>query len=237
MSRFMNYAALVPFLLVSVAFQSCVSVSEYVHSEEVLVWERDIAVFDSLNRAEDSGEETLLVAGSSSIRLWDSIHTDLSPYKVMQRGYGGAKLCDFNYYTERIIKPHPFKAILLFIANDISGGEQDRTPEEVFRLYRMLVKQIRDRNPGTPVFWIEVTPTPSRWHAVGQIREAGEKIRRYCERHPGLHFIPTGDVFLNSEGLPDPIYFREDMLHLNRTGYRAWSERILQALQENGIVP
>ncbi|HDR68409.1 MAG TPA: hypothetical protein ENN61_05090 [Bacteroidaceae bacterium] len=216
---------------------SCVSVSETIHSEDVLVWEPDIAVFDSLNRIEVSDEQTLMVTGSSSIRLWDSIHSDLAPYKVLQRGYGGAKLSDFNYYAERIIKPQTYKAILLFIANDISGSTGDRTPGEVFKLYKILIGQIRERNPGTPVFWIAVTPTPSRWHAFGQINKAGEKIRRYCDRYPDLYFIVTEDIFINEEGVPDPRFFKNDMLHLNREGYRHWSERILQVLQEQGVVP
>ena len=32
----------------------------------------------------------------------DYIHSDLSPYRVMQRGYGGAKLSDFKHHADRI---------------------------------------------------------------------------------------------------------------------------------------
>ena len=113
---------------------ACNPVAKYIHSQDVLRWEEDIRRFDSLNQAEYSDVNTLLVTGSSSIRLWDSIHVDLAPYQVMQRGYGGAKLSDFNYYMERVIKPHTFKAILVFVANDIAGGDHDRTPREVFQM-------------------------------------------------------------------------------------------------------
>ena len=216
---------------------SCYPVSKYINSADVLHWENDILVFDSLNAVEYSNVNTLLVTGSSSIRLWDSIHTDLAPFNVMQRGYGGAKLNDFNYYAERIIKPQRFKAILIFVANDIAGGDHDRTPKEVFRLYKSLAHQIRERNPDTPVFWIEVTPTPSRWHAIEQIRDASALVRKYCDRKQGLYFIDTYDAFINPEGLPDPGFFREDMLHLNRDGYELWATIILQSLREKGIHP
>ena len=169
-------------LVVMLAFyQACVPVAKYIHSKDVLHWEEAIATFDSLNAAEYADGNTLLVTGSSSVRLWDSIHTDLAPYQVMQRGYGGAKLSDFNYYADRIIKPQQFKAIVVFVANDISGGDNDRTPREVLQLFKTLVKQIRERNPGTPVCWIEITPTPSRWHVYDQTRKANELIRKYCE--------------------------------------------------------
>jgi len=216
---------------------SCASVERYIQSEEVLRWEPDIALFDSLNRAESSDENTLLVTGSSSVRLWESIHTDLAPYQVMQRGYGGARLSDFNHYAERIIKPQPFKAIIIFVANDISGGDHDRTPREVLKLYQTLVDQIRERNPDTPVFWIETTPTPRRWHAIDNIRSANRKISRYCERNPDLHFIDTHEDFVGPDGTPDSTLFRDDLLHLNRDGYQLWTGIIKHSLEEQGILP
>jgi len=206
-------------------------------SDEILQWENDIALFDSLNQVEYADAATLLVTGSSSIRLWDSIDTDLAPYKVMQRGYGGAKLADYNYYTERIILPQQFKAIVVFVANDIAGVEGDQSPRDVKQLFKNLVKQVRHRNPGTPLCWIEVTPTPKRWEQSPQIREASMLIEDYCSRHEDLHFISTYDQFTTPEGLPDSSFFRKDMLHLNRRGYLHWSEIIKDSLEEAGIRP
>lgn len=204
---------------------------------DILKWENDITHFDSLNLVEDSDAGTLLVTGSSSVRLWDSIHKDLAPYQVMQRGYGGAKLTDFNYYADRVIKAQQFKAIVVFVANDIAGVEEDRDPKEVKQLFKELVKQLRKRNPETPVCWIEVTPTPKRWAVSPQIREASDLINNYCQRHDDLHFIGTYDYFTTPEGLPDSALFREDMLHLNRKGYRQWSGIIKASLMEAGIEP
>lgn len=228
-------ASVLIFCGVLMLMASCSSVDQYIYSEEVLGWEPDIVRIDSLNRAEPADETMVLVTGSSSVRLWDSIHTDLAPYRVMQRGYGGARLSDFTYYADRIIKPQPFKAVIIFVANDISGGDHDRTPREVLKLYRTLVDQIRERNPDTPVFWIETTPTPSRWHAIDRIRSANRKIKRYCERNPDLHFIDTYRAFVGPDGTPDSTLFRNDMLHLNRDGYALWAKVIKQSLKEEGV--
>jgi len=216
---------------------SCNPVSQYIKDDYVLRWEEDIQVFDSLNAMERSDEETLLVTGSSSIRLWDSIHSDLAPFKVMQRGYGGARLTDFNHYVNRIIQHGPHKAILIFIANDIHGGEDDRTPQEVFLLFRTLVKQIRKNIGDSPVFWIEVTPAPSRWQVYPNTGEANDLIRDYCSMRSDLHFIETRNAFLNSSVVPDSSLFRDDMLHLNRDGYKLWTRIIKQSLDEAGIHP
>ena len=213
------------------------SIAQSTYSEEILHWESEIAVLDSLNLVEKSDAGTLLVTGSSSVRLWDSIHLDLLPYQVMQRGYGGAKLLDYNYYAERIIKPQQFKAIVIFVANDIAGEETDISPKEVYRLFTKLVKQVRKRNPNTPLCWIEVTPTPKRWHVSEQIREASGYIQDYCDRNEDLHFIGTFNHFITPGGLPDSTLFREDMLHLNRDGYQKWAGIIKNSLEESGIKP
>ena len=205
--------------------------------EDILQWESEITRFDSLNLVEDAHAGTVLVTGSSSVRLWDSIQSDLAPFRVIQRGYGGAKLTDFNYYTERIIKPGQYKAIVIFVANDIAGVENDKSPREVRELFKDLVKTLRRRNPGTPIFWIETTPTPSRWQVSPQARQANELIASYCNKNEGLHFIATYDHYLSPLGLPDSTFFRQDMLHLNRKGYRQWSDIIKASLMEAGIEP
>lgn len=227
---------LVPALLLALVF-SCKPVEKLIYAEENLRWEPDIQTIDSLNEVEYSNENTLLVTGSSSVKLWDSIHSDLAPYQVMQRGYGGAKLSDYNLYAERIIKPHTFKAIVVFVANDIHGGEDDRTPREMFQLYQNLVHKIWSQNPETPVFWIETTPTPSRWNVNPEARKAIKLIREWSEKSEDLHFISTFDAFMSPELVPDSSYFREDMLHLNRKGYAQWAEIIKDSLLESGIEP
>ena len=227
-------AAIVALLFLFISYQS---IGQSASPGEILKWENDIARFDSINLVELSDARTLMVTGSSSVRMWDSIHTDMVPYQVMQRGYGGAKLSDFIYYADRIIKPQQFNAIVVFVANDIAGVESDRTPKEVYRLFKDLVKQVRKKNPGTPVCWIEVTPTPKRWHVSQQIQEASGHIESYCDGNEDLHFISTFDQYTTPEGLPDSTLFREDMLHLNRDGYLQWASIIKTSLEEAGIRP
>jgi lysophospholipase L1-like esterase len=42
---------------------------------------------------------------------------------------------------------------------------------------------------------------------------------------------------MNQEGMPDPGFFRKDMLHLNQDGYELWSKTLLKALDDAGIRP
>jgi GDSL-like Lipase/Acylhydrolase family len=202
---------------------SCVPLSKYRESTEVKAWKPDIEKFEQLDISKYYPDDAIMFAGSSSIRLWSTINKDMLPYNVIQRGYGGAKLSDFVVYADRIIYPHICQAIVIFIGNDITGGNDDKSPLEVSRLFRKTLYIIRRKFPDTPVFWISVTPTPARWSVWPEIKEANEMIRGICEKHRNTYFIDTEKYFLNSSGLPKEDLFVADKLHLNPDGYRIWA--------------
>lgn len=202
-------------------------------SADILSWEKDIRQFEKLDSSQQDPAHAILFTGSSSIRLWSTIREDMKPYAVIQRGYGGAKLSDFAYYASRIIYPHQFDALVLFVANDISGSPADKKPEEVAKLFSDILQIIRARYPETPVFWVDITPTPSRWSVWQAIQEANLYIEEVCKKDRHAFCIHTADQFLGTDGQPKKEFFREDMLHLNQDGYQVWAGIIKQSLQLN----
>lgn len=201
-------------------------------SPETDIWGKDIRKFEHLDSVETYPANSVLFAGSSSIRLWTSLAGDMAPYPVIQRGYGGARLSDFSVFADRIIYPHPCRGIVLFVANDITGSEADKTPEEVCDLFLNVLNTIREKFPDTPVFWIAITPTALRWKAWPEIEKANILIQKACKRHKNTHFISTKNVFLNSSGLPKDELFRADRLHLNEEGYKVWTAVIKKELEK-----
>jgi lysophospholipase L1-like esterase len=219
-------------LLISILALSCSPVGKYRDNPEVLAWENDIKEFEQLDKQEQYSKDAILFAGSSSIRLWTTLETDMVPYKVIQRGYGGAKLSDFAVYADRIISPHPCQAIVLFVANDITGSKNDKSPREVVSLFRYTLKTIRKSHPDTPVFWIAITPTPSRWSVWDKICQANSGISKICESNSNTFFIRTDFAFLNEKGEPGTELFVEDKLHLNRKGYEIWTTLVRNELDK-----
>jgi lysophospholipase L1-like esterase len=219
-------------LLISCVLLSCSPVSKYRHLPEVLSWENDIKNFEQLDKSGKYQGDAILFAGSSSIRLWTSLEMDMAPYHIIQRGYGGARLSDFAVYAGRIFDPHPCKAIVLFIANDITGSDQDKKPEEVASLFRNVLKTIRKSHPVTPVFWIEITPTASRWKVWPEIQKANTLIKRVCDNERNTYFITTSYAFLNDKGLPKDELFMDDQLHLTEKGYAVWTQIIRKELDK-----
>jgi glycerophosphoryl diester phosphodiesterase len=224
-------------LLISVIAISCSPLKKYENLPEVLAWEKDIKQFELLDRSETYSPNAIMFAGSSSIRLWTSLEKDMAPYPVIQRGFGGSKLSDLAVYADRIFAPHPCKAIVIFIANDITGGDNDKEPAEVVRLYKDVLKTIRKSHPVTPVFWIAVTPTVSRWKVWPQIKVVNRMINELSDPKDNTYFIETEKAFLNESGLPIDEYFRSDKLHLTEKGYAVWKEIVFNALKKVVPVP
>jgi lysophospholipase L1-like esterase len=192
-------------------------------SRETDAWGKDIRRFEHLDSMEAYPVNAVLFAGSSSIRLWSTLADDMAPYPVIQRGYGGARLSDFSVFAARIIYPHPVSAIVLFIANDITGTAADKTPEEVRDLFLHVLGTIRQKFPETPVFWVAVTPTGLRWKVWPEIEKANELIEKECNKQSNTYFISTKKYFLTSSGIPNDQLFLSDRLHLNKKGYAVWS--------------
>lgn len=186
-------------------------------------WEKTIQELEAQDRAESHPDDSILFVGSSSIRLWKDIASDLAPYHPIQRGYGGAKWSDVAIYADRLIRPHQFRAAVFFVGNDISGRDTDKSPAEVAALFEYVLGRVRNHNAQAPVFHIAVTPTESRFKVWPKIKAANSAVRSFCDRTPDTYFIGTESIYLDGEGQPRPELFRDDRLHLNRDGYMRWA--------------
>lgn len=207
------------------------SVEQY--ADQAKYWEKDIQKLEALDRSQTDPDSAILFVGSSSIRLWSTIKEDMYPWPVIQRGYGGAKFSDVAWYTRRLIYPHHFRALVIFVANDITGAPDDKSPETILRLFKYIVETVHQKYPGKPFFLIEITPTQSRWDVWSQSSAANRALQEFCESRPNLHFIETVETYLTQEGLPDSSCFLEDRLHLNHKGYLLWADLIKASLKQH----
>lgn len=194
-------------------------------------WKEDVAKLAAGN-ATDGGAKHVLFLGSSSFRLWDTIHEDLAPVKVVKRAYGGARFRDLAIYTPELIAGLRFSKAVIFIANDITGKDsEDTDPQTTSKLARLVIAQLRSEHPEVPIHLVAVTPTPVRYKHWPRIQVTNRMLRKIAETTPGVFYIPTAYAFLDRDGNPRAELFKEDRLHLNSIGYQIWA-RILQGAFE-----
>jgi lysophospholipase L1-like esterase len=205
-------------------------IAEY-RKSAVEKWEKEIAKLEELDKSERDPAHAILYIGSSSIRRWESITKDMSPWPAIRRGYGGAKFSDLVVFVDRLVNPHQFDALVVFVGNDIVGKDTDKTPEEVLKLFQYVVERVRIEHPQQPIFLIGITPTSSRFDAWGKVQEMHEVMRKFIDSDETLHFVDTADAFLGEDGKPMDEFFVEDRLHLNAAGYELWARLIKAELE------
>lgn len=196
------------------------------------VWESEIQALEKEDLSATADPQTILFLGSSSIRLWDSIGDDLPGRKVLRRAYGGARFSDLALFIDRLIARHQPRAVVLFVANDISGDPaRDLPAQQVIALADYSLQRIRHKWPAIPVYLLAITPTPSRFAVWDQIQLVNQGLNKLLAADPQGHFIDTASHFLDSQGKPRAELFDDDGLHLSAQGYRIWATLLEQAFQ------
>lgn len=186
-------------------------------------WSGDIAKLEAKDLVEEHPADSVLFLGSSSIRMWDTIEADMYPYKVIRRGYGGSRFRDVSVFAERLIWPHRFGALVMFVGNDVKGEAGDATPEQVAGWFEYIVGVAKLVEPKAPVFCLEIFPCESRWDAWPKIQEVNKALAKACADLDGVHFIHQANGYLGADGKPIPSLYRDDKLHMSPEGYRMWS--------------
>jgi len=226
-----SFRLLLSSILLAGFLASC-NVSRKYTAEATKNWEKDILKFEQQDKSEKDPANAILFAGSSSIRLWSTLKEDVAPYPVIQRGFGGSKFSDMAVYAKRIIYPHQFKALVIFEANDITGSKTDKTPAEVDKLFRNIVKTVRKKYADQPIFLFEITPTKSRWAVWPTVKQTNQMLKETCSKLHNTYFIETASAYLNKDGVPRNELFIKDMLHQNHEGYIIWGDLAKKKLDE-----
>ncbi len=74
------------------------------------------------------------------------------------------------------------------------------------------------------MYILPITPTLARWEAWPEVKKANKLLREMAESRAYATYIDGKGGFLNQDGGPIWKYYKWDGTHLNREGYRIWSE-------------
>jgi lysophospholipase L1-like esterase len=208
-------------LLVSVAgFLSGFSQGQgYPYASDI----RRFMVLDSIN---PPPQHAILFAGSSSFTLWQDVQDYFPGFTIINRGFGGSTLPDQIHYADEVIFPCSPRQIVIYCGENDLAYSDSVTPEMVIDRFRELFNLIRSELPDVKVTYISMKPSPSRWHLAEKFINANFGIRMFLEFQENVSFVNVWDRMLDSDLLPDPSLFREDMLHMNEKGYRIWQKAI-----------
>ena len=193
-------------------------------------FDEDIQEFVAQDKVTMPPNDGFLFIGSSSIRLWQSLEEDMSPLKVINRGFGGAHTKHINRHKDKIVFPYKPKAIVFFCGtNDINGWN---TPEDVFAEFENFYDSVKEKLPKTMVFAISIQPSPSRFDQRPRQQKWNESVRNLAKKEANLVFVDVSPPMLSAEDEPRPELYTDDMLHMNQEGYKIWTKLVRENLKK-----
>ena len=68
-------------------------------------WEASIRDFERQDTLQPPDGNAIVFVGSSTFTFWKTLERDMLPLKVVNRGFGGAKLADIAHNFERTVLP------------------------------------------------------------------------------------------------------------------------------------
>tara|TARA_B100000900_G_C20585038_1_gene719177 strand:- start:1031 stop:1834 length:804 start_codon:yes stop_codon:yes gene_type:complete len=192
-------------------------------------FDEDIENFVKQDKISPPPKDEFLFIGSSSIRLWSTLQTDMFPLKVINRGFGGAHTKHINRHIDKIVFPYEPKAIIFFCGtNDINGWN---TPEDVFSEFKIFYNSVQEKLPNTLVFAISIQPSPSRFDQRPRQIKWNNAVSSLADAEKNLVFVDVSPPMLSEKNEPRPELYIEDMLHLNEKGYEIWTKLVRENLQ------
>ena len=184
---------------------------------------KEIAAFVASDRKNPPAKGQILFVGSSSFTKWTDAATYFPKHKILNRGFGGSSLTDVIRYQDDIIYPYQPSQIVIYCGENDLAGDVKLPAYEVYHRFTTLYSSIRQHLPTTPVSFISIKPSISRWSMRSKMIATNGWIRELAMNDKSLTFIDVWEAMLNIDRRPKPEIFIEDNLHMNAKGYHIWA--------------
>lgn len=126
--------------------------------------------------------------------------------------------------------------MILVGTNDL--GKNRCSPEYVVAGILSVVKYIQTQRPGTPILLHGILPRGEsrrvlqlglRWESIQIING---HLRAFCENHPNMHYMDSGDIFLSHSATRVDKRLMNDALHPTLEGMRRWVPLIVEQIHQ-----
>lgn len=187
-----------------------------------MFWQ-DIQNFKKLDQENKPPKDAILLIGSSSFTKWTDVSSYFPDKIIINRGFGGSRLTDLNYYANDLLNPYQPKQIIVYCGENDFADNHDLKAKEVVNRFKTFYKKIREKFPNIEVDYISIKYSPSREKLWLQMKKANKKIACFMKKEKNAEFIDITKVMEDSNGKVRNNLFVEDMLHITPEGYRLWT--------------
>jgi lysophospholipase L1-like esterase len=190
-------------------------------------WEKEVASIEKRQTEHPPKKDSVVFAGSSTIRLWN-LGGSFPGLNAVNSGFGGSEIRDVTHFADRLVFKHRPRAIVFYAGdNDINSR---RTPEQVVADFRAFVAAAHKAAPKARVYFIAVKPSLARWGQFETQSKANALVKAVCEKDDWLAYINVVPALLGPDGKPRPELYAKDGLHLSPAGYEVLSKLVAKSI-------
>ena len=201
-------------------------------SDDPMVWEGDIQEFRNSDRASGIPDHPIVFVGSSSIRLWENLKGTISNRPVLNRGFGGARIADIEYYLEDLVLKYNPDMVVLYVGVIDLALEKGEIKDSVFESLYTLSKSIREELPSAKIAIVALRPSPYRKETFSEYARFNRNIKRVSEKDSHIYYIDANGSVVDESGALRKDIYSFDRQHLNEIGYSLWGSEIEGSISE-----
>lgn len=147
-------------------------------------------------------------------------------HRILNRGFGGSTLPDLIRYADDIVFPYNPRQIVIYCGENDVASSDTITSETVVGRFVRLFDMIRGKYPKVPIVYISMKPSPSREKFFSTVQAANRGIQQLLSTKKRTVFVDIFTPMLGADGKPRKELFVEDMLHMNKDGYKIWQKAL-----------
>ncbi len=167
----------------------------------------------------DSGRESIVFTGSSSVRMWKILEQVFPEHQILNTGFGGSQASDLLYHLEPLVlRYRPTQVFIYEGDNDLWAKKK---PREIIATTNKIINGIRSKNPSAIIVLISAKPSISRWKLRGKYKRLNRKFEKLSKKDPLLNYADVWYPMLDGRKVKEDIFI-EDGLHMNQKGYDIW---------------
>ena len=193
-------------------------------------FDREIRIFmvrDRIRMPEPGG---VLFIGSSSIRMWNSVHRDFPELDIIHRGFGGSTSADVLTYFDKIVAPYKPSAVVYYEGdNDVP---QSMPVTQIVANMKEFVEKFHQLNPESKVFILTPKPAIARKNYWGRYLELHKEMKKMLSGYDFAYYVDVATPMLTPSGDFREELYIEDGVHMNEKGYAVWKEVLLESMKQ-----
>lgn len=193
-------------------------------------WASAMKDFQEADAENPPADDTIVFVGSSSVRMWSTLSQDMAPLPVINRGFGGSRFEDVNYFISNLVWDYEPEIVVVYEGDNDVAADGD-SPQAVLSNYLKFVELTHSQLSNTLIYFLSIKPSPSRAASWNDMQAANALIKDYTTHDDRLFYLDVSTPMLDKNGeMMTNIYLADD-LHMNAEGYTIWTDVVKPAME------